>query len=408
MKLLFTKRGYSPVGGSESLCYQFATRLALRGHDVRVVCAWPTDKEEIRYPARRYRPLTFDDHRVFRDEHGVEVVQVRPRGGLLGMAADATTLVDLMRGDILERYASDREVIHNVGREYLGSSLEVAEELDLPIVLTPLAHPGQFHGGDSAADIARYRTASAITTMTDWERSWYIGHGVDPTRVVTTGMGPNAVRSADGRAWRRRRGIPDDAPIVLYIGRKERYKGYIQLLDSAELVWAKHHETRYVFIGIAGFYSTFIDDFVRYTDDRILHIEGASGEEKSAALDACDVFAMPSQHETFGLGYLEAWLHRKPVIGCDIPPMREVIGEHGLLVPQRPVELADAIVRLIEDPELRRAMGEGGQAKVRERWDWDRVMDRVESTYERALAGAPADATASATLAFGDEAAAIA
>lgn len=408
MRILFTKRGYSPVGGSESLCYQFATRLAARGHDVRVVCAWPTDKEEERYPVARYEPRVLDDHRVFTDEHGVEVVQVRPRGGILGTAADATTLVDLLRGDVLERYAADRELIHNVGREYLGSSLEVAAELDLPVVLTPLAHPGQFHGGDSPADVARYRRASTITTMTDWERSWYIGHGLEPSRVITTGMGPNAVRSADGRAWRRGRGIPQDAPIVLYVGRKERYKGYIQLLDSAEHVWARHPETRFVFIGIAGFYSTFIDDFVRYTDDRIIHIEGASGEEKSAALDACDLFAMPSRHETFGLGYLEAWLHRKPVIGCDIPPMREVIGEHGLLVPQRPVELAEAITRLIEDEPLRRAMGEGGHTKVLERWDWDRVMDRVEAAQRRALLDVAPEPAHVATGPLGDEAAALA
>lgn len=407
MKILFTKRGYSPVGGSESLCYQFATRLARRGHDVRVVCAWPTDKEEERYPVEAYAPVVRDDHRLLTDEHGVEVVQVRPRGGLFGSAADATTLVDLMRADVLEEYAGDREIIHNVGREYMGTSFEVSEDLGVPIVLTPLAHPGQFHGGDGPSDLARYRRASAITTMTDWERSWYIRHAVAPSRVFATGMGPNATRSGGGPAWRRRRHIPEGAPIVLYIGRKERYKGYIQLLDSAELVWARHPETRYVFIGIAGFYSTFFDDFVRYTDDRIVRIEGASGEEKSDALDACDVFAMPSRHETFGLGYLEAWLHHKPVIACDIPPMREVIGEHGLLVPQRPADLADAIVRLVEDPALRRRMGDGGHAKVLDRWDWDRVMDRVESAYERALADAPDDALRGVS-AFADEAAALA
>ncbi len=116
---------------------------------------------------------------------------------------------------------------------------------------------------------------------------------------------------------------------------------------------------------------------------------------------------MPSRHETFGLGYLEAWLHRKPVIGCDIPPMREVIGEHGLLVPQRPAELAQAIVRLVEDPDLRRAMGDGGHAKVLERWNWELVMDRVEGAYERALADAPDEATL-ALSAFADEAAALA
>ena len=62
--------------------------------------------------------------------------------GIFGGVADATTLVDLMRAEILERYAEDREVVHNVGREYLGSSFDVAERLDLPLVLTPLAGVG--------------------------------------------------------------------------------------------------------------------------------------------------------------------------------------------------------------------------------------------------------------------------
>jgi len=37
MRILFTKRAFSPMGGSESLTYQFATRLAERGHDVAVL-----------------------------------------------------------------------------------------------------------------------------------------------------------------------------------------------------------------------------------------------------------------------------------------------------------------------------------------------------------------------------------
>ncbi len=370
MRILFTKRGYSPLGGSESLCYQFATRLAARGHDVRVVCAW-----------------TGDDRQVLTDR-GVEVVQVRPRGGLLGMAADATTLVDLMRGDLLARYAEDREVIHNVGREYLDSSLEVGDALGLPVVLTPLAHPGQFHGGDAPSDFARYRRAAAITTMTEWERDWYLAHGLDGSRVVMTGMGPNSQRAGGGDAFRSRNAIPAGAPIVLYIGRKERYKGYIQLLDAAETVWERYPDTRFVFIGIPGFYSTFFDDFARYRDERIVEIEGASETEKGAALDACTVFAMPSRHETFGLGYLEAWLHGKPVIGCDIPPLREIIGqrEAGLLVPQRAADVASAIRELLDRPDEAARMAQVGRQRVLARWDWERVIDRVEQAY--AIAGA--------------------
>jgi glycosyltransferase involved in cell wall biosynthesis len=369
MRILFTKRTFSPMGGSESLTYQFATRLVARGHDVRVVCG-----------------QAFDDRTRFRS-NGVEVIQVKPRGGLLGMVADASTLVDLMRVEELERYAEDRELVHNVGREYLDSSLEASEELDLPIVLTPLAHPGQFHGGDTPADFERYRRASAITTMTDWERGWYASHGIDPYRIVTTGMGPNAGRSQDGAGFRRRHGIPVDAPIVLYIGRRERYKGFIHLLDAADLVWTRHAEARFVFIGVPGFYGAVIDEFARYPDDRIIEIDRASNEEKSAALDACSLYAMPSLHETFGIGYLEAWLHEKPVIGGDIPPLREVIehGKDGLVVQQKVESIAGVIAALLDDADLRTRMGRAGAAKLAERWDWDRVMDRVEDAYAHAI-----------------------
>ena len=399
MKLLFVKRGYAPIGGSESLCFQFATRLAARGHDVRVVCAWPSEREHAKWRLDHSDEAAFDDHRVFA-HRGVEVVQVKPKGGLLGLAADATTLVDLMRGEVLERYASDRDLIHNVGREYLGSAIDVASELDIPLVLTPLAHPGQFHGGDTGSDITRYQRAAAITTMTEWERQWYVGHAIEPSRVFVTGMGPNVVRSTEGTAFRSGQRIPADAPLVLYIGRKERYKGYIQLLDAAETVWRRHPDTRFVFIGIDGFYSTFFDDFARYRDDRIIDIDCATPEMKASALDACDLFAMPSRHETFGLGYLEAWVHERPVIGGDIPSLREVIdhGADGILVRQRSDDVARAILRLLDDPELRRSMGRSGQAKVTARWDWDAVIDRLELAYQAAHARSDAP-EASAALA---------
>lgn len=368
MRILFTKHTFAPMGGGESLAYQFATRLAARGHDVRVVCR-----------------QAFDQRSRF-TEHGVDVVQVKPRGGLLGIVADASMMVDLMPVEELERYAEDRDLVHNVGREYLDSTIQVSGALDLPIVLTPLAHPGQFWGGDTPDHFERYRRASALTAMTEWERGWFVSHGVDPYRVVTTGMGPNAIRSTDGAAFRARHRVPHDAPIVLYIGRRERYKGFIHLLDSAERVWRRYPEARFVFIGVPGFYGAVIDEFARYTDERIVELERASSLEKSAALDACTVYAMPSAHETFGLGYLEAWLHEKPVIGGDIPALREVIahGTDGLCVAQKVDAIAEAILTLLDDAALRARMGAAGAAKVAERWDWDLVMDRVEDAYARA------------------------
>jgi len=67
-------------------------------------------------------------------------------------------------------------------------------------------------------------------------------------------------------------------------------------------------------------------------------------------------------------------------------------GVDGFCVRQRADDVAGAIQRLLDDPALRSAMGRAGSAKLRDKWDWDRVIDRVEEAYARALAHAHADA----------------
>ena len=76
------------------------------------------------------------------------------------------------------------------------------------------------------------------------------------------------------------------------------------------------------------------------------------------------------------------------MIGGDIAPLREVIahGVDGLVVPQRVDDIARAVTTLLDDDALRASMGAAGYRKVVERWDWERVMDRVEDAYARALA----------------------
>lgn len=389
MRILFVKRLYEPIGGSESLTYHLATGLVARGHDVRVACMWPPRQEQ-RYRVDRLQPLVRDGYRVFRD-HGVEVIQVRPRGGIFGAAMDWTALLDLMRMDVLEAYARDRDVIHNVCRESVESASAVADRVGAALVMTPLVHPGQFHGGDTPTDVRNYAAADAIVAMTEWERRWYGRVGLDITRVVTSGLGSTSqpVAQGAGADFRRRARIPANAPVVLFIGRKERYKGYIQLLDATELVWRAFPETRFVFIGIQGWYSTFVDDFARYRDERILDFENASAELKRAALEACDVFAMPSLHESFGIPFLEAWSFEKPVIAGDIPTSREIVshGVDGLCVPQRGEAVAAAILTLLADPAQRARMGRAGRQKAAY-YTWDRTFQRTEEAYGLAIAHA--------------------
>jgi starch synthase len=56
-------------------------------------------------------------------------------------------------------------------------------------------------------------------------------------------------------------------------------------------------------------------------------------------------------------------------------------GETGLLVEDDPAALADGIATLLEDPARGRALGRAGHARVRERFGWNSIVDRLEAVY---------------------------
>jgi len=95
---------------------------------------------------------------------------------------------------------------------------------------------------------------------------------------------------------------------------------------------------------------------------------------------------MPSVHdsETFGIAAIEAQAMGLPVVATRIGGVSEAVldDQTGLLVPPRdPQALARAVMRLIENPELRRSMSREGRRFVAQRYDWHKNAERVEELY---------------------------
>lgn len=100
----------------------------------------------------------------------------------------------------------------------------------------------------------------------------------------------------------------------------------------------------------------------------------------------CAVFAMPSQQEGFGLVFLEAMAHGKPVIAADSAATPEVVvhGETGLLVPYGDRDnLAAAIVALASDPKRARAMGERGRERLLQLFSHQRYLNDIRAAVSR-------------------------
>jgi len=113
-----------------------------------------------------------------------------------------------------------------------------------------------------------------------------------------------------------------------------------------------------------------------------------SDEEKPNLLASCDVFALPSGEESFGIAFVEAWACGKPVIGARSGAIPAVIdeGRDGLLADYQDADdLAQAILKLLADPQLRARMGEAGRRKVLENYTWEIVANRVRRMYAEAI-----------------------
>jgi len=104
---------------------------------------------------------------------------------------------------------------------------------------------------------------------------------------------------------------------------------------------------------------------------------------------ACDLFVMPSKNrsEGFGLALLEAMASGKPTIGSRVGGVVDVImdEETGLLVePNDKARLAQAMVTLLCDQELRSRMGKRGR-EIAEINNWERVSKDMERLYRANL-----------------------
>src|SRR5688500_18461425 len=152
---------------------------------------------------------------------------------------------------------------------------------------------------------------------------------------------------------------------------------------AAPLVWAERPEAQFVTIGQAA-WNAALDRGPR--DLRWIDRGVVTEEEKAEAFARATIFAMPSEHETFGHTYLEAWSAGLPVIAGDIAPLREIVreGVDGLHVRNERRAIASAILALLRDPDRARRMGAAGRERVEHEFSWPMVAKRTEAAYIQA------------------------
>jgi glycosyltransferase involved in cell wall biosynthesis len=219
-----------------------------------------------------------------------------------------------------------------------------------------------------------------------------MGWPVETITVVPNAIAPDMLERAeqalDGPT------SPRDHPMILYAGRLAAVKGTPLLLEAAARVLQVFPEAEFV---LAGTWRLSLppSEWTRLArranaGTRIKWLGHQDGEELAALYRRAAVFVIPSHYESFGISCVEAMAFRVPVVATSAGALPEIVEDQqvGLTVaPGDPEALANAIGRLVADPDLARRLGDAGRARVLSRFTPEIVRDRMMTVYERARSG---------------------
>jgi phosphatidylinositol alpha-1,6-mannosyltransferase len=224
--------------------------------------------------------------------------------------------------------------------------------------------------------------ADASIAVSSYTAGLVAATGADPARLHVIGNGTDVPEQSTP--------LPVERPTIVTVARiEERYKGHDMMLRALPLVLAKVPDAQWVVIG---------DGSLRAGLEALAESSGIAGsvrflgavddEQRNVWLRRANVLAMPSRlpaggfaGEGFGIAYLEAGAYCKPVVAGNVGGALDAVidGETGLLVdPRDPGALAQALVRLLLDPQLAARLGGGGRSRALAQ-AWPRVVARVEA-----------------------------
>lgn len=179
---------------------------------------------------------------------------------------------------------------------------------------------------------------------------------------------------------------------VLFLGNLVQRKGIYDILKSIPIVVNKFENAHFIFSGSEeqpgeidklkkecinqgiGKYVTFKSNF--------------SDSEKIKLLAESDIYILPSYAEGLPISLLEAMAAGLPIISTHVGGIPEVITEEDngyLIYPGDYLELANRIIQLIDNPKIRITMSEINKKKIRNKYDWKVVANKISNEYNQLL-----------------------
>jgi len=214
---------------------------------------------------------------------------------------------------------------------------------------------------------------------------------IDPgkVRMVPNGVDIQKFKPTQNNVEAKREMDLGKEPCILFVGSLIPRKGLHFLVEAAQKTLKQHKETKFLIVG----QGPLLNQLERSLESMNLlgnfkFLGNLDDKHLPTAYNAADVFVLPSVQEGQGIVLLEAQASGVPVVAFDIGGINEAVSneETGLLVERaNTVELASALLRLLDDKSLREKMGFNGRRFVAENFTWDICAKRMLGVYSEAL-----------------------
>ena len=163
----------------------------------------------------------------------------------------------------------------------------------------------------------------------------------------------------------------NEAPVILFVGRLDPFKGVHLLIEAFDIVRAAIPEAKLLIVGKAT-HNYYLKLIKEKASDSVILADYVEDEELPYYYAACDLYATASLDENFNRPLVEAQACGTPVVAFDLCAHPEVVQQNvtGFLVePENCKQLAEAIIRILSDKALAQQMGGVGAKWVREVFD---------------------------------------
>lgn len=284
--------------------------------------------------------------------------------------------------------------LYHVTSQMMGQSVRHVEPAvvtvhDLIALRYPRNHPW-ISTQIRARHFSALQRAAAIIFPSQYSRQDFLTrfrYPAERTFVVPWGVG-EPFRPTSGSQARTALGVAPTRPLLLHVGSEEPRKNVETLLRALPLVAARVPDVLLVRVGGDSHRARRLINRLQL-ERHVQYEHDVSDERLALWYAAADAMVFPSLLEGFGLPLLEALRCGCPVVAANTSSIPEVTGDAAVLVedPMDPGELAAAIVRLLEDVELRKQLGERGVSQATG-FTWRLAAERTADVYEQVLAGA--------------------